>query len=91
MVELLKDICFKIAPLSKEDILAMIQATIAGRLMKGFRGSKPADMEAVVDVIARLSQLAIDNPEISEIEINPLIVYPEGEGVMAIDSRAILK
>jgi acetyl coenzyme A synthetase (ADP forming)-like protein len=91
MVELLKDICFKIAPLSKEDILAMIQATIAGRLMKGFRGSKPADMEAVVDVIARLSQLAIDHPEIEEIEINPLIVYPEGEGVMAIDSRAILK
>lgn len=91
MVELLKDICFKIAPLSKEDILAMIQATIAGRLMKGFRGSKTADMDAVVDVIARLSQLAIDHPEIEEIEINPLIVYPEGEGVMAIDSRAILK
>jgi len=91
MVELLKDIAFKIAPLSREDILAMINETIAGRLLKGFRGSKPADMEAVVDVIARLSQLAIDNPEISEIEINPLIVYPEGEGVMAIDSRAILK
>jgi acetyltransferase len=91
MVELLKDIAFKIAPLSREDILAIINETIAGRLLKGFRGSKPADMEAVVDVIARLSQLAIDNPEISEIEINPLIVYPEGEGVMAIDSRAILK
>lgn len=91
MVELLKDIAFKIAPLSREDILVMITETIAGRLLKGFRGSKPADLEAVVDVIARLSQLAIDNPEISEIEINPLIVYPEGEGVMAIDSRAILK
>ncbi len=91
MVELLKDINFKIAPLSREDILAMIDETIAGRLMKGFRGSKPADMEAVIDVIARLSQLAIDNPEIEEIEINPLIVYPEGKGVVAIDSRAILK
>ncbi len=91
MVELLKDIAFKIVPLSREDILAMINETIAGRLLKGFRGSKPADLEAVVDVIARLSQLAIDNPEISEIEINPLIVYPEGEGVMAIDSRAIMK
>jgi len=91
MVELLKDINFKIAPLSRQDIFDMINSTIAGRLMKGFRGSKPADVEAVVDVIMRLSQLSLDNPEIEEIEINPLIVYPEGEGVVALDSRAILK
>ncbi len=91
MVELLKDIAFKIAPLSREDILDMINSTMAGRLLKGFRGSKPGDIEAVADVIARLSQLAIDNPHISEIEINPLIVYPEGEGVISLDSRAILK
>lgn len=91
MVELLKDIAFKIAPLSREDILDMINSTMAGRLLKGFRGSKPGDIEAVADVIARLSQLALENPNISEIEINPLIVYPEGEGVVSLDSRAILK
>jgi acetyltransferase len=91
MVELLKDINFKIAPLSHDDIQDMIDSTIAGRLLKGFRGSKPGDKNAVVDVIARLSQLAIDNPQIDEIEINPLIVYPDGEGVVALDSRAILK
>lgn len=91
MVELLKDVSFKIAPLSREDIYEMVQSTIAGRLLKGFRGSKPGDIEAVVDVIAKLSQLSLDNPQIAEIEVNPLIVYPEGEGVVSLDSRAIIK
>jgi len=69
----------------------MINDTLAGRLLKGYRGSPKADIAAVKETIARLSQLSLDNPEISEIEINPLVVYPEGQGAIALDSRAILK
>jgi len=91
MVELLKDISFKVAPLTDQDIDEMINDTLAGRLLKGYRGSPKADIAAVKETIARLSQLSLDNPEISEIEINPLVVYPEGQGAIALDSRAILK
>jgi len=90
MVELLKDISFKVAPLTDEDIEEMIDRTLAGKLINGYRGSAKADIQAVKDVIARLSQLSLENPEIAEIEINPLIVYPEGQGAISLDSRAIL-
>ncbi len=90
MVELLKDISFKVAPLTSEDIDEMIERTLAGKLLKGYRGSAKADIQAVKDAIARLSQLSLDNTEISEIEINPLIVYPEGQGAISLDSRAIM-
>ena len=90
MVELLKDISFKVAPLTSEDIDEMIEDTLAGKLLKGYRGSPKADIEAVKQVIASLSQLSMDTPVISEIEINPLIVYPEGQGAISLDSRAIL-
>ena len=90
MVELLKDISFKVAPLTSEDIDEMIDSTLAGKLLKGYRGSPKADIEAVKQVIASLSQLSMDTPAISEIEINPLIVYPEGQGAISLDSRAIL-
>ncbi|MEL7645728.1 MAG: acetate--CoA ligase family protein [Anaerolineaceae bacterium] len=89
LVEQLKDISFRIAPLSEEDIAEMIDATIAGKLLKGVRGSPRADTEAVQSVIASLSQLALDFPEIEEIEINPLVVYPQG--ALALDSRAVLR
>ena len=90
MVELLKDISFKVAPLTSEDIDEMIENPLAGKLLKGYRGSAKADMKAVKETIARLSQLSLDNPAISEIEINPLIVYPEGQGAISLDSRAIM-
>ena len=90
MVELLKDISFKVAPLTSEDIDEMIENTLAGKLLNGYRGSAKADLKAVKETIARLSQLSLDNPEIDEIEINPLIVYPEGQGAISLDSRAIM-
>jgi acyl-CoA synthetase (NDP forming) len=91
LVEKIKDISFKVAPLSGEDIDDMLASTIAGKLLAGYRGAAKGDIAAVKDVIARLSQLGLDFPEIAEVEINPLIVYPEGQGALALDSRAILK
>lgn len=90
LVELVKDVNLKAAPLSEADVDDLINQTMAGKLLKGFRGSLPADIEAVKDVIRKLSCLSLQNPSIQEIEINPLIVYQAGKGVVSLDSRMIL-
>jgi len=90
-VELFKDVSFRIAPISRKDALDLIFSTKAGTLLRGFRGGKESDIESVVDVLLRLSQLSCDFPEISEIEINPLLVLPKGEGSIALDGRVILE
>jgi len=90
-VELFADVAFRIAPVSREEAFEMISETRAGKLLGGLRGQKPADVGAVVDCIQRLGQIALDFPEISEIEVNPLVVYEVGKGAMALDCRAILQ
>ncbi|MEA4811993.1 MAG: acetate--CoA ligase family protein [Anaerolineaceae bacterium] len=91
LVELFKDVAVKIAPLSKAQILEMIDSTAAGKMTLGFRGSSKLDREALAEAIGRLAQLALNHPEILEIEINPLILYPEGQGALALDSRMIVR
>jgi acetate---CoA ligase (ADP-forming) len=88
-VELFGDVSFRVAPVSRSQALEMIHATRAGKLLTGFRGQPEADLEAVVDCILRLSQLALDFPEIEEVEVNPLVVYPKGQGGLALDGRII--
>ena len=67
----------------------MIAETRAGALLKGFRGEPEADIEAIVDCMLRLSQLAVDFPAIFEMEINPLMVYPKNGGVLGLDCRIL--
>jgi succinyl-CoA synthetase beta subunit len=80
-------VAFDLAPLSREEAEAMVDRTQAGRKLGGFRNSAPADREAVVDVLLRMSQLALVHPEIQELEINPLRVMAQGEGAFALDVR----
>lgn len=89
-VELFKDVGFGVAPLTKDQITRMINETKAGQLLKGYRGGPVYDQNAVVDAIGRLSQLALDFPQISEVEVNPLLVFPRGEGAQVLDARVIL-
>jgi acetyltransferase len=86
-VELQKDVAFDLAPVNPYQAESLLDCTSAGRLLDGFRGSQPADREAVVEVIVRLAQLALDWPQIAEVEINPLIVRRVGEGASAVDVR----
>ncbi len=90
-VELFKDVAFRIAPLTPEDVIEMMKSTRAFQLLNGWRGGLTYDISAIEDAIMKISQIAIDNPQISEIEINPLRVFPEGQGALALDCRMILK
>ncbi|MBI5837169.1 MAG: acetate--CoA ligase family protein [Candidatus Eisenbacteria bacterium] len=89
-VEGAKDVAFGLCPLSRGEAEAMIDATFAGRRLRGFRNIAPADREAALDALLRLSRLAADFPEISEMEVNPLRVQRPGEGAVAVDVRVKL-
>jgi len=86
-IEILKDITFRIAPIGIEDAKEMIQEIRSFPLLKGTRGERPVDINAIVDNILWLSQMVTDFPEIVEMDINPLFVLPEGEGTIALDAR----
>ncbi len=86
-VEGLKDIAFGLAPLTKLEAERMLESTWAGRKLKGFRNLPAADRDAVLDILFRLAQLAAEHPSLEEIEINPLLVLPVGQGAVAVDVR----
>ena len=65
----------------------MIEETLAGKLLSGLRGQPPADKSAVADVIVAVSQLIAADEHITELDINPLVVYDEGQGAVAVDVR----
>lgn len=90
-VEILKDVKFAIAPVNHEEAYSMVKNIKTHKLLEGARGENPADIDSITEVILRISQLVTDFPEINEFEINPLIVFDEGEGALAVDMRLVLK
>jgi acetate---CoA ligase (ADP-forming) len=84
-VEGQRDVAFGLAPLSRAEAEQMIDATFAGKRLRGFRGSPPADRAAVIDRVLRLAQLVLDFSQVAEVEINPLRVM--SEGAVALDVR----
>jgi acetyltransferase len=89
-VEALADVSFRLAPLSAADAWEMIGEVRSAKLLAGVRGAAPADRTALVEAIVRIGQLAAERPEIAELDVNPLLVLPEGQGVVAVDVRVIL-
>ncbi len=90
-VEVLKDVEFRLAPLSEEDAIEMIQSIKGYPILKGTRGEKPVDIDAVVDMLIRLSQLGTDFPQLDEMDLNPVFVFPKGKGAAVVDARIKLK
>lgn len=90
-VEVMKDVVFRLAPIRELGARKMIETIRTYAILKGVRGQNPADVNAIAECLERLSQLACDHPEIAEIDINPLVVYDEGQGARVIDARIILK
>ncbi len=89
-VEALADVSFRLAPLTPADAEEMIDEVRSARLLAGLRGAAPADRVALVEAIVRIGQLAADHEEIAELDLNPLLVLPQGHGVIAVDARVIL-
>jgi acetyl coenzyme A synthetase (ADP forming)-like protein len=89
-VEALRDVTFRLAPMWESSAENMIRSIKAYRVLQGIRGIPPSDLKAIKDCILRLSQLVSEHPEIAELDINPLIAYPEGQGCVVADSRILL-
>jgi len=87
----LKDVIFRVAPMSRLQATQMVEAIRSYKLLAGVRGQAPSDVEAIVETILRVSQLVTDFPEIAELDINPLLVREKGQGAVAVDMRLILK
>ena len=81
---------FRLAPLSATEAGEMVAETAAGRLLAGVRGQQPGDINAVVETLLRVGRLMADLPEVAEVDLNPLIVGPAGEGAWAVDVRIVL-
>lgn len=90
-VEVMKDVTFRLAPMWELSAENMIRQIKSYRILEGVRGNPPSDVEALKRCLMKLSQLAADHPEIQELDINPLIVYPEGGGCVVADGRILLE
>jgi acetyl-CoA synthetase (ADP-forming) len=88
-VEVLKDVTFRIAPITEEDAREMITEVKAYPILKGYRGQPPADIEAIVKILLNTSKLVMDHQEIKELDLNPIIVYEKG--AKTVDARIILE
>lgn len=89
-VEIFEEVVVRVAPISHAEALEMIENLRGSQILKGARGHKPSDIEAVAQAILRLSQLLHDFPEVKELDINPLRVFHEKGGCRALDARMIL-
>ena len=90
-VNFLRDVSFRLAPLSRQSAREMVEETKAYTLLRGIRGEPRSDIDSVVDVLQRISKLVTDFPEINELDINPLFVYEEGKGCLALDIKMTIK
>jgi len=86
-VEVLDDVHFRVTPLSDRDVDELIQASGSVRLMRGHRGRPSSDLPALADLVTRVSRLAEQVPEIVELDLNPVLVLPEGRGCQIVDVR----
>jgi len=88
-VELLKDVTFRVAPITREDAEEMIRKVKAYPLLRGYRNTPAADVNAIVDVLLNTSRLVMDYPEIKELDLNPVMAYEKG--AKTVDARIILE
>ncbi len=85
-VEILEDIALRVAPLSRQDAEEMLQELKSFKVFQGARGQEPADLEAVVEILLRVSRLALEMDNLVELDMNPLMVYPRGQGAVVVDA-----
>ncbi len=88
-VEVFKDVAIRVAPVDKAMAMAMIEEVKGYAILKGFRGKKGVDLDALADIIVKTSTLMMESDEVMELDMNPVMAYEKG--AMAVDARALLK
>jgi len=88
-VEIMKDVIFRIAPITEDEAREMITEVKAYPLLKGYRNTPPADIEAIVKILLNTSRLVMEHQEIKELDLNPIMVYEKG--AKTVDARIILE
>jgi acyl-CoA synthetase (NDP forming) len=86
-VEIVNDVQFRVTPLTDVDARHMVRGIRGYQLLKGYRGHAPADIDAIEDVLLRLSRMVEEIPELVEMDLNPLIALAPGQGCSAVDAR----
>jgi acetyltransferase len=90
LVELVGDVAFRLLPVDEDDAAEMLRSLKAAPLFGAFRGRRPRDLGAAARALAGLSRLFLEyRPFLADLEINPLMVLAEGEGVRAVDVRLV--
>jgi len=89
-VEIFGQVAIRVAPICRREALEMLRELRGSGILGGVRGQRASDVTAVVEATLRLSQLLCDFPEIKEIDVNPLRVFQEGSGCLALDARIVL-
>ena len=90
LVEVYQDVALRCCPITRAEAFEMISEVKGYRLLQGFRGSAPADIDALADVLVKVSHLAVNlEGQLSELDINPLLVLPTGQGAKAVDALVI--
>lgn len=89
-VEVLKQVTYGIAPLTKKNARRMIDRLPSNKIFSGVRGQPPSDIDKIIECLGRLSQLVTDFPQITEVDINPLLVLAKGKGAKILDARIIV-
>lgn len=90
-VEAYRDVSFRLAPIRELGAYHMIEEIRASQLLKGYRGSKERDIDALAEGLMRLSQLSLEQSNINELDINPVIIFEKGKGFKAVDARIVLR
>jgi acyl-CoA synthetase (NDP forming) len=92
MVEVYDDVALRRCPITRADAMNMVAEVKGAQLLRGFRGRPPADVDALADTLVRVSHLAVHlEGHLAELDINPLMVLPAGQGVKAVDALVVLK
>lgn len=89
-VEVLKDVTFRLIPLTENDAREMIHEIKAAKILEGVRGQEPRDVDALVEVVLAVSKMIDENPEINELDCNPTFLYAKGKGVLVVDARILI-
>ena len=92
MVEVYNDVALRRCPITRAEALSMVAEVKGAQLLRGFRGKPPADVNALADTLVRISYLAVHlDGLLAELDINPLMVLPAGQGVKAVDALVVLR